>query len=66
MIDRLGVHGTNHRDVVRNGFHAATARHLNARLAAPLELEFTATGNRFWPLVIVVIRWPLRMESGRS
>ncbi len=25
-----------------------------------------ATGNRDWPLVIVVSRWPLRIESGRS
>ena len=25
-----------------------------------------ATGNRAWPLVIVVMRWPLRTESGRS
>ena len=25
-----------------------------------------ATGSRFWPLVIVVIRWPMRIESGRS
>ena len=55
MIDRFGVHGTNHRDVVRNGFHVRQQlAHLNARLAAPLELEFTrghrkpllATGHR--------------------
>ena len=25
-----------------------------------------ATGNRAWPLVIVVSRWPLRTDSGRS
>ena len=25
-----------------------------------------AIGNRAWPLVIVVSRWPLRIESGRS
>ncbi len=25
-----------------------------------------ATGNRFWPEVIVVRRWPMRIESGRS
>src|SRR4051794_19830603 len=25
-----------------------------------------ATGNRAWPLVIVVIRWPFRTESGSS
>ena len=25
-----------------------------------------ATGNRAWPLVMVVRRWPLRMDSGRS
>ena len=25
-----------------------------------------ATGNRAWPLVMVVSRWPLRIESGRS
>jgi hypothetical protein len=25
-----------------------------------------ATGRRVWPLVIVVIRWPLRTESGKS
>ena len=55
VIDRFGVHGTNHRDVVRNGFHVRQQlAHLNARLAAPLELEFTrghrkpllATGHR--------------------
>ena len=55
VIDRLGVHGTNHRYVVRNGFHVRQQlAHLNARLAAPLELEFTrghrksllATGHR--------------------
>ena len=55
VVDRLGMHGTNHRDVVRNGFHVRQQlAHLNARLAAPLELEFTrghrksllATGHR--------------------
>ena len=25
-----------------------------------------ATGKRFWPLVMVVMRWPLRIESGSS
>jgi hypothetical protein len=25
-----------------------------------------ATGSRDWPLVMVVMRWPWRMESGRS
>ena len=25
-----------------------------------------AIGNRDWPLVIVVKRWPLRIDSGRS
>ena len=25
-----------------------------------------AIGNRFWPEVIVVSRWPIRIESGRS
>ena len=25
-----------------------------------------AIGNRFWPEVIVVSRWPMRIESGRS
>ena len=25
-----------------------------------------ATGNRFWPEVIVVSRWPFRIDSGRS
>jgi hypothetical protein len=25
-----------------------------------------AIGNRAWPLVIVVSRWPLRTDSGRS
>ena len=25
-----------------------------------------AIGNRFWPEVIVVSRWPMRTESGRS
>ncbi len=25
-----------------------------------------ATGNRDWPLVMVVSRWPMRIESGRS
>ena len=25
-----------------------------------------ATGNRAWPLVIVVMRWPIRIEPGSS
>ena len=25
-----------------------------------------ATGKRFWPLVMVVRRWPLRIDSGKS
>ena len=25
-----------------------------------------ATGSRAWPLVIVVMRWPLRTDSGKS
>ncbi len=25
-----------------------------------------AIGNRFWPEVMVVKRWPIRTESGRS
>ena len=36
-------------------------------LPARLNLNLDgATGNRAWPLVMVVSRWPMRTESGKS
>ena len=62
-IERMNAMSSTHFDV--NGRSSVFI--IKPHLPAGLNSHFDgAMGKRFWPDVIVVSRWPMRTESGRS
>ena len=71
VIDRLGVHRLDDRDVVDDLLAMFGISSLETQVrCSPQRLansNIGATqGKVVWPLVIVVSRWPWRIESGSS
>ena len=69
VVDRLGVHAADEAHVVDHLGRVQGSSSLTHMPHWPCwaNLYFDgAIGNRAWPEVIVVSRWPMRIESGRS
>ena len=68
MIDGIGMHGTDDGDIIHH-LGGIGEKFGNPRADLPYCWNLKtdgAIGKRVWPDVIVVRRWPSRMESGRS
>ena len=69
VVDRLGLHRADDADVVGDRRPCAASSSLSQAPLWPCWANLKidgATGKLFWPEVIVVIRWPIRTESGSS
>ena len=69
VVDRLGLHRADEADVVGDRRPCAASSSLSHAPLWPCWANLKidgATGKLFCPEVIVVIRWPIRTESGSS
>ena len=68
VVDGFGVHRAHEAQIVRHfAVHGSNSEIHMPFLPYCANLYFEgAMGRRFCPLVIVVIRWPMRTESGKS